>query len=45
LSATDFQRLAEEGWQSSMAKDEQLAAELETWTVEKMSKGGWIAAE
>jgi NAD(P)-dependent dehydrogenase (short-subunit alcohol dehydrogenase family) len=41
-SGTYFQRIAKPGWQSSCAKDLELAAKLEEWTVEEMKKGGWI---
>lgn len=36
-----FQRIAESGWQSNMAKDLDLADKLETWTREEIEKGGW----
>jgi NAD(P)-dependent dehydrogenase (short-subunit alcohol dehydrogenase family) len=36
-----FQRIAEPGWQSKMAKDVKLADELETWTRKAMEKGSW----
>ncbi|QKX58003.1 uncharacterized protein TRUGW13939_05123 [Talaromyces rugulosus] len=36
-----FQRIAESGWQSKMAKDVKLADELETWTRKVMEKGDW----
>lgn len=42
-SGTYFQRIAEPGWQSSMAKDMGLAAKLEEWTVERMSK--WVSSD
>ena len=39
-SGTYFQRIAEAGWQSGMAKDMVLAAKLEEWTREEMKKEG-----
>lgn len=36
-----FQRIAESGWQSKMAKDMGLADKLEIWTRQEMEKGGW----
>lgn len=42
-SGTYFQRIAEAGWQSSKAKDVDLAAKLEEWTAIEMKKGGWIS--
>jgi len=41
-SGTYFQRIAEAGWQSKMAKNMDLAAKLEEWTRDKMNKEGWI---
>ncbi|MCJ1376985.1 hypothetical protein MMC17_000075 [Xylographa soralifera] len=41
-SGTYFQRIAEAGWQSGMAKDMVLAAKLEAWTGKVMKKEGWI---
>jgi NAD(P)-dependent dehydrogenase (short-subunit alcohol dehydrogenase family) len=41
-SGTYFQRIAEAGWQSKMAKDMDLAAKLEEWTQEEMIRGGWV---
>lgn len=41
-SGTYFQRIAEAGWQSSLAKDMALAAKLEEWTRETMRTEGWI---
>lgn len=41
-SGTYFQRIAEAGWQSGMAKDMDLAAKLEEWTKEEMRKEGWV---
>ncbi|KAI8676329.1 hypothetical protein NCS56_00520300 [Fusarium sp. Ph1] len=41
-SGTYFQRIAEAGWQSRLAKDEKLAEKLEEWTKEEMRKGGWV---
>ncbi|KAJ4171023.1 hypothetical protein NW754_007166 [Fusarium falciforme] len=41
-SGTYFQRTAEAGWQSRLAKDEKLAEKLEEWTKEEMRKGGWV---
>ncbi|MCJ1404596.1 hypothetical protein MMC11_007822 [Xylographa trunciseda] len=41
-SGTYFQRHAEAGWQSGMAKNMALAAKLEEWTGEKMEKEGWV---
>ncbi|KAJ4328848.1 hypothetical protein N0V84_000635 [Fusarium piperis] len=41
-SGTYFQRIAEAGWQSCLAKDEKLAEKLEEWTKEEMRKGGWV---
>ncbi|RDW87377.1 hypothetical protein BP5796_03071 [Coleophoma crateriformis] len=41
-SGTYFQRIAEAGWQSSMAKDVGLAAKLDEWTREAMSKKGFV---
>ncbi len=38
---TYFQRIAEPGWQSKLAKDAKLAVKLEQWTQEEMKKGGW----
>lgn len=40
-SGTYFQRIAEKGWQSSVAKNEALANRLEEWTKGEMRKGGW----
>ncbi|RMJ16226.1 hypothetical protein CDV36_004136 [Fusarium kuroshium] len=41
-SGTYFQRIAEAGWESRLAKDEMLAEKLEEWTKEEMKKGGWV---
>ncbi len=41
-SGTYFQRIAEAGWQSGMAKNDVLAAKLEEWTAEEMKKEGWV---
>lgn len=41
-SGTYFQRIAEAGWQSRMAKDKDLAAKLEDWTRVEMEKEGWV---
>lgn len=41
-SGTYFQRIAEAGWQSGMAKDMALAAKLEEWTQAEMKKEGWL---
>lgn len=41
-SGTYFQRLAEPGWQSKMAKDMSLAKDLGEWTKREMAKGGWV---
>lgn len=41
-SGTYFQRIAEAGWQSGMAKDMKLATRLEEWTGDKMKKEGWV---
>jgi NAD(P)-dependent dehydrogenase (short-subunit alcohol dehydrogenase family) len=41
-SGTYFQRIAEVGWQSAMAKDQDLAAKLENWTKKEIKKGGWV---
>lgn len=40
-SGTYFQRIAEAGWQSSMAKDMDLAARLEEWTRTEMKNEGF----
>ena len=41
-SGAYFQRIADSaGWQSSMAKDAELAEELEEWTRREMKIGGW----
>jgi NAD(P)-dependent dehydrogenase (short-subunit alcohol dehydrogenase family) len=37
-----FQRIAEKGWQSGMAKDAELTEKLEEWTVKEMRKEGWV---
>ncbi|KAH8689999.1 hypothetical protein BGW36DRAFT_432962 [Talaromyces proteolyticus] len=37
-----FQRIAEPGWQSKLAKDLNLAEKLEEWTYQKMEGGGWL---
>ncbi|KAF4631734.1 hypothetical protein G7Y89_g6394 [Cudoniella acicularis] len=42
LSGTYFQRIAEAGWQSGMAKNIKLAERLEEWTREEMKKEGWV---
>ena len=42
-AGTYFQRIAEAGWQSAMAKDEGLALKLEEWTRGEMERSGWIA--
>ncbi|KAH8896305.1 NAD(P)-binding protein [Thozetella sp. PMI_491] len=39
---TYFQRIAEPGWQSKLAKDPKLAVKLAQWTEEEMKKGGWV---
>ncbi|HEY9760053.1 MAG TPA: SDR family NAD(P)-dependent oxidoreductase, partial [Oculatellaceae cyanobacterium] len=44
-SGTYFQRLAEPGWQSALAKDEELADRLERWTVEVMTRERWISSD
>jgi NAD(P)-dependent dehydrogenase (short-subunit alcohol dehydrogenase family) len=36
-----FQRIAEPGWQSKLAKDGNLATALEEWTLKQMRTGGW----
>jgi NAD(P)-dependent dehydrogenase (short-subunit alcohol dehydrogenase family) len=41
-SGTYFQRIAEAGWQSRMAKNMVLAAKLEEWTREEIMKEGWV---
>lgn len=41
-SGTYFQRLAEAGWQSGMAKDIQLADKLQDWTAKEMKEEGWL---
>lgn len=41
-SGTYFQRIAEAGWQSGMAKDLVLAERLEEWTKREMKKEGWV---
>lgn len=41
-SGTYFQRIAEPGWTSKKAKDEDLAAILEDWTTKTMRQEGWI---
>ena len=41
-SGTYFQRLAEAGWQSGLAKDAQLAEKLQDWTQKEMRRGGWV---
>ncbi|KAM0427830.1 hypothetical protein ACHAPT_007287 [Fusarium lateritium] len=41
-SGTYFQRIAEAGWQSRIAKDEKLAEKLEEWTKKEMEEGGWV---
>lgn len=41
-SGTYFQRIAEAGWQSAMAKDLALAEKLEEWTQKEMKKQGWV---
>ena len=41
-SGTYFQRIAEPGCQSGNAKNLDLAAELEKWTLKEMEKGGWL---
>ena len=40
-SGTYFQRIAEAGWQSAMAKDMGLAERLEKWTQTTMDAEGW----
>jgi len=37
-----FERIAKKGWESSYAKDLNLAAKLESWTEDLMKKEGWI---
>lgn len=41
-SGTYFQRIAEAGWQSRLAKDMTLAEKLEEWTAEEMKKERWV---
>lgn len=41
-SGTYFQRIAEPGWTSGKAKDGDLAARLEDWTMDRMRKDGWV---
>ena len=42
-SGAYFQRFADpKGWQSTMAKDAQLAMKLQEWTVKEVQKEGWI---
>ena len=42
-SGAYFQRIADPaGWQSGLAKDENLAEKLEEWTRGKMEAGGWV---
>jgi NAD(P)-dependent dehydrogenase (short-subunit alcohol dehydrogenase family) len=41
-SGTYFQRIAEAGWQSGMAKNMDIADKLEHWTNEKMKTEGWV---
>ncbi|KAG0649233.1 putative oxidoreductase [Hyphodiscus hymeniophilus] len=41
-SGSYYQRIAEAGWQSSMARDPKLAAELEESTQKEMRRGGWV---
>jgi hypothetical protein len=39
-----WQRFADpNGWQSSSAKDMELAKKLEIWTKNEMEKGGWMS--
>ncbi|CAM1511642.1 Fc.00g091550.m01.CDS01 [Cosmosporella sp. VM-42] len=42
-SGTYFQRIAEAGWESKLAKDAELAVKLEEWTEREMKKEGWVA--
>ncbi|KAF2102262.1 putative carbonyl reductase [Rhizodiscina lignyota] len=42
-SGSYFQRIAEPGWQSSKAKDMDLAAKLEEWTAKKMEMEGYLS--
>ena len=41
-SGTYFQRIAEAGWESKLAKDTELAVKLEDWTEREMKKEGWV---
>jgi NAD(P)-dependent dehydrogenase (short-subunit alcohol dehydrogenase family) len=41
-SGTYFQRIAEAGWESRMAKNMELAEKLEEWTTETMKEERWI---
>jgi NAD(P)-dependent dehydrogenase (short-subunit alcohol dehydrogenase family) len=41
-SGTYFERIVKPGWQSSSAKNMELAARLESWTEEEMKKEGWV---
>jgi NAD(P)-dependent dehydrogenase (short-subunit alcohol dehydrogenase family) len=41
-SGTYFQRVAQAGWQSKLAKDAALAQMLEEWTRKEMEKEGWL---
>jgi len=41
-SGTYFERIAKAGWQSGMAKNAELAARLEEWTMEVMKKEGFV---
>jgi NAD(P)-dependent dehydrogenase (short-subunit alcohol dehydrogenase family) len=41
-SGTYFQRIAEPGWQSGLAKNMKLAEKLEEWTRADMRKSGWV---
>jgi NAD(P)-dependent dehydrogenase (short-subunit alcohol dehydrogenase family) len=41
-SGTYFQRIAEAGWQSGMAKDIELAGQLEQWRKQEMWRQGWV---
>jgi NAD(P)-dependent dehydrogenase (short-subunit alcohol dehydrogenase family) len=41
-SGAYFERIAKAGWQSSSAKNMDLAAKLQSWTEEEMRKEGWV---
>lgn len=42
MSGMYFQRIAEPGWESKMAKDPVLAKKLDDWTEKEMRNEGWI---